>query len=80
MACVKSLARHGVAIVIVLHDLSEALRFADEGLLLRDGRTLAQGPIQDVLTPDLIGAAFDVAAAIVVGNGHPAMVTMISGR
>ncbi|MBK8158786.1 MAG: ATP-binding cassette domain-containing protein [Rhodospirillaceae bacterium] len=79
MACVQCLARRGVAIVIVLHDLGEALRFADEGLLLRDGRTLAQGPIQDVLTPDLIGAAFDVTAAIVVGNGHPAMVAM-SGR
>jgi len=79
MACVQSLARRGLAIVVVLHDLSEALRFADDGLLLRDGRVLAQGSIHDVLTPDLIAAAFDVTAAIVVGNGHPAVVTMISG-
>lgn len=67
MQLVRRLAGQGIAVVVVLHDLTEALNFADHGLLLRDGRVVAQGPIRDVLTPAAIAAAFDVEAVILGG-------------
>ncbi|MBL8709955.1 MAG: heme ABC transporter ATP-binding protein [Rhodospirillaceae bacterium] len=67
MQLVRRLAGQGTAVVAVLHDLTEALNFADHGLLLRDGRVVAGGPIHDVLTPAAIAAAFDVEAVILAG-------------
>lgn len=80
MRRIRSLADSGLAIVVVLHDLTEALRFADQGLLLRDGWTLAQGPIGEVVTPGLMAAAFDVEAAIITSGDFPAVISMISAR
>ena len=43
-----------VAVVLSLHDLNFASLFADRAVLLSEGRILAQGPCQEVLTPDLL--------------------------
>ena len=39
----------GQAVVLVTHDLVEAEFFADRVVLLRDGRVVQQGPLQDLL-------------------------------
>jgi len=39
-----------MAIVLSVHDINLALRFADKFLLLRDGRVYAYGE-RDILTP-----------------------------
>ncbi|WP_374375940.1 heme ABC transporter ATP-binding protein [Dongia sp.] len=80
MHLVRRLAGQGIAIVIVLHDLTEALRFADQGLLLRDGRVVAQGAVGDVLTPQNIAAAFDVEAAILTSSGGTCHVTVLGQK
>lgn len=49
---------HGVA--IVLHDLVQAQRAADDALLLHRGRVVAFGPVAEVLTPQHIEAVFGV--------------------
>ena len=46
----RALARDGLAIVLVLHQLEHALLFADAALLLRAGRVLALGPTHEVVT------------------------------
>ena len=53
-------AQHGVGVVVVLHDLTQAARIADDVLILRDGRLIASGPAVDVLTPEVLAAAYDV--------------------
>ncbi len=49
-----------VVAVGVVHDLNLAAQFADRLLLLHQGRILADGLTQDVLTKEHLGAAFSV--------------------
>ena len=52
----------GATVVASLHDLNLVRGFADDLLVLAEGRPLAFGPVAEVLTPDLIGQAFGVLA------------------
>ena len=54
-----------VGVLIILHDLNLAARYADEIVLMRDGTVIAHGSADEVLTPALIAATFDVEAVIV---------------
>jgi len=58
-------AAAGVGVVVVLHDLAQAARVADEVLLLRDGHVFAFGPPDEVLTPELLGEVFGVEVLLV---------------
>jgi iron complex transport system ATP-binding protein len=40
----RKVAAGGAGVIVVLHDLSHALRVADDVVLLREGRIVAQGP------------------------------------
>lgn len=56
---VKSL---GITVVASLHDLNLVHGFADDLLVLENGRPLAVGGAAEVLTPELIARAFGVRA------------------
>ena len=61
----RSLAARGAAVVLVMHDLSLALRTADGAMLLAcDGRIAAQGPVAGVLTPPRLRSVFGVDFAL----------------
>ena len=55
---------HGTCIVICTHDLNFAAGLCHDLILLRDGRVVAAGRTEAVLTPDTIGAVYDVEADI----------------
>ena len=54
-----------LVIVGVVHDLNLAARFGDALVLLREGRVLAAGPKEAVLTRENIQAAFRLAPTLV---------------
>jgi iron complex transport system ATP-binding protein len=55
----RRLARErNLAILAASHDLNLSAAFADELLLLHDGRLTAAGPPADVLRPDLLSRAY----------------------
>ena len=54
------MARDGRGVVIVLHDLVQAARSADDVLLLDQGRVAAFGPAAAVLTPERLRSVFGV--------------------
>nr|WP_233571365.1 ABC transporter ATP-binding protein [Nocardiopsis sp. Huas11] len=63
---VRDLHRQGGrTIVMVLHDLNLAARYADTIIAMRDGQVLASGPPAQVLTPELLREAFDLEAVVV---------------
>lgn len=62
--CLRAAARGGAGVVVVLHDLNHAARIADQLLLLRDGKLVAQGPPEAALTEALIKQTYDVATHI----------------
>ncbi|ATE59825.1 ABC transporter ATP-binding protein [Thauera sinica] len=55
-------AAAGLAVGIVLHDLTLAARFCTRLVLLGHGRVLAAGAPRDVLGDDLLAAAFGIRA------------------
>lgn len=68
LAMARSLAQAGAAVVAVLHDLNLAARYADDILLLNDGRMCAHGCPVGVLTPETVSAVFGVRAEVL---SHP---------
>ena len=54
----------GIGTVAILHDLNLASLYADRVLVLYRGRVIALGPPAEVLLPDNIAMAFNVAAAV----------------
>jgi iron complex transport system ATP-binding protein len=61
----RDMARESVGVFMILHDLNLAARYADEIVLMRNGSITACGSAEEVLTPALIAATFDVEAVIV---------------
>lgn len=61
----RELAASGCAVVAALHDLTLALRIADEVIALRAGRIAAQGPAETIFTPETLRGLYDVRAAII---------------
>ncbi|MBY6153778.1 ABC transporter ATP-binding protein [Vannielia litorea] len=55
---------HGATVVAVLHDLSQAARHADTMVALKAGRIAAAGPPSEVVTPEVLRAAFNVEATV----------------
>ncbi|WP_433825244.1 ABC transporter ATP-binding protein [Actinoplanes sp. CA-015351] len=52
-------------VVMVLHDLSLAARYADVLVAMKDGRIVATGTPEEVLTPELLDKVFDLKAMVV---------------
>jgi iron complex transport system ATP-binding protein len=65
---IRALADDGVAVVMVLHDISLAARHADRMLALRDARVVAHGTPEAVVTQQTVRRLFDVEARVIA---HP---------
>jgi iron complex transport system ATP-binding protein len=57
--------KEGRTIVMVVHDLNHASRFADHIFAIKDGMLVAQGTPREVITSDIIRRVFDVEADII---------------
>jgi ABC-type cobalamin/Fe3+-siderophores transport system ATPase subunit len=60
--------RGDASAVVVTHDLNLAAEFADRVMLLKDGRAIAMGPPNEVLTPDILREVF---ALQILVDAHP---------
>ena len=58
-------AEQGLGALLILHDLNLAALYADRICLLRDGRLAADGPPEEVLTPEAIEGCFDLPVTVV---------------
>jgi iron complex transport system ATP-binding protein len=73
MEVLRSRARAGCGVVVVLHDLSLVLRYADRVVVLdADGSAAVQGAASEVLTPDLLERIYGVAFQPLVDPRDPA--------
>jgi iron complex transport system ATP-binding protein len=55
----------GRTVVAVLHDLNQAARYASHLIALRDGKVIAAGPPDHVITANLVERAFGLRARII---------------
>jgi iron complex transport system ATP-binding protein len=74
LAMFRAIAARGTGVVVVLHDLIQAARIADDAILLKDGALLSAGPRDVILTPANLGRAFDIRVTLVDGAAGPIIV------
>jgi len=65
---VRNFAKKGVAILLILHDLNLAAQYADRILMLKEGKIVAQGKPDNILTPEIIRQTFQVTVGL---QNHP---------
>ncbi len=69
---VRTLAQEkDLTIGIVLHDISQAARYADNLVALRDGKPYDWGPPDEVVTEELLADVFGVEATVGIGPEGP---------
>lgn len=56
----RDLADDGKAVVVVMHQLEHALKWADQALLMKDSRAVAWGECREVLSPERIEEVYHV--------------------
>ncbi|MCY3558119.1 MAG: heme ABC transporter ATP-binding protein [Chloroflexi bacterium] len=64
----QELASEGAAVVAVLHDLNLAAMYSDTALVLHRGRTVAYGPVDEALEPELLAPVFGMEFVL---QSHP---------
>lgn len=74
-AVLRILANRGRAIVIVLHDLSEARRHADRAVLLRNGGVHSSGSVRTVIETQAVQAVYGVELVEGEGLGYRRIVS-----
>lgn len=57
--------KRGTTVVMVLHELSLACRYADHLVAMSEGRIVADGAPSDIVTPDLVREVFGIEAMII---------------
>lgn len=61
---------HGKTVIAVLHDLNLATAFADEVVMLQNGRVVASGATQDVVTRENVQRVFDLDTDVFERDGR----------
>jgi len=84
LECLDLVARlnreHGRTIVLVLHDLNLAARYADELVFVREGRIAARGTPTELMSAALIEEVFGVHATIITDPVHGSPVCIPASR
>ncbi|MFF7246113.1 ABC transporter ATP-binding protein [Embleya sp. NPDC008237] len=69
LGLVRQVAAGGRTVVMVLHDLASAARYADVLVAMRAGEVIASGPPKEVVDAALVRALYDVDADILRAPG-----------
>lgn len=62
--------RQGKTVVVVLHDINLASTFADNIVLLKQGRIIESGPVAETVTPEAIASVFDIETDVFMHDGR----------
>lgn len=76
LALLRGAADAGKGVVVVLHQLTEAARIADDVILLKHGACLAAGPKAEVLTSAALSATFDMEIDMIEVDGRIAVLPL----
>ncbi len=60
----RELNEQGKTVIAVLHDLNQAARYADNLVLMKEGRVVATGTPSDLITEDRVGDVFGIDAVV----------------
>jgi iron complex transport system ATP-binding protein len=55
---------HGITIVMVLHDINQAIKYSDVIIVMKDGRIAAKGEPEEIITSELIHNIYGVNVVV----------------
>ncbi|MEM8654344.1 MAG: heme ABC transporter ATP-binding protein [Pseudomonadota bacterium] len=64
MSIARTFAQDGGGVIAVMHDLNLTGLFADHVLVMAEGRVLASGPPEDVMTNDILSCAYGCSLTV----------------
>ena len=70
LRAVRALAARGLGVLVILHDPNLAMRYSSEVTLLREGRALATGAPEDVITAPALEQLYGVPVRLVHADGE----------
>lgn len=65
MELFTDLHREGKTLVAVLHDINQAARYATHMIAMRDGKIVAVGPPEDIVTREMVREVFGVECVVI---------------
>ena len=65
----------GMTIVMVLHDINQALYYSDEIAAMRDGQIAAKGKPDEIITSELINKVYGVNLDVEIHNNKPFVIS-----
>ena len=71
MDVIAELNARGTTVVMVLHDVNQALRYIDNLVALAGGRIVEQGAPDDIIAPDLLEQVYGVRLGVTTIEGKP---------
>jgi len=79
---IRDLAQAGKTILMVIHDLPSACRYADHLVAMHGGRIVAQGTPHAIVTPELVETLYDVRCQLIPDphDGTPLIVNPVPLR
>lgn len=77
----RSLRRDGYTVVVVLHELNLAFRYASHLIVMHAGDVVAQGPVAQVVTAELIERVYGLPCRILTDpvSGRPLVIPLDTG-
>jgi len=76
MELLRDQAAQGTLVIVILHDLGMAARFCDRLLLIHEGRVIAEGSPETVLTPDHLERCYGIRAWTGTIEGQPVVLPL----
>ena len=74
---IKKLNReYGITIIMVLHDINQAIHFSDRIIGLKDGQVTAQGAPDEVITEDCIRDLYGISLGVTTIEGKKFVLTV----
>lgn len=65
----------GMTIVMVFHDINQALYYSDEIAAMRDGQIVAKGKPDEIITSELINKVYGVNLDVEIHNNKPFVIS-----
>lgn len=73
---------YGMTIVMVLHDINQAMQFSDNLIIMKKGNICYEGPVEQGITKERLLEVYGIHANIMWSeeNGCPYMIPLVEGK
>ena len=62
--------KFGITIIMVLHDINQAIAYSDNVIGMKDGKVLVEGKLEDVITEESIRELYGIELGVTMVDGR----------